>query len=200
MAATTEPGGDGTDPLRCSNAAEYALDRLEESDVPLSPADLAEEYDCTATHMRHTLADLVNDGEAERVARGKYVPAEEAVEESSAETSEEDARESEEDMVSNAEYQRQQDMMTPDITEEERGEAPAENTAEDDGEDASDGESAGGFSVGTPEVMLFLSLAAFALIVYLRVRSDGDESAESAEEQPEEEEEADSGTEVSLIE
>jgi len=200
MAASTESGGIGADPMMCSNAAEYALDRLEESDGPLSPADLAEEYDCTATHMRHTLADLVNDSEAERVARGKYVPVDDTAEESSAETSEEDTRTGEEDTVSDAEYQRQQDMMTPDIAEEGQGEIPPENTSVESEEDASDGENAGDLSVGTPAIMLLLSLAVFALIVYMRVSSDGDESAESAEEQPEEEQDAEEGTEVPLIE
>jgi len=38
----------------------------------MSPADLAEEYDCTNGHIRNLLADLRSEGAVQRVGHGQY--------------------------------------------------------------------------------------------------------------------------------
>lgn len=55
------------------NAYEYAIDELGAADEPLSPAKLADGYGCSGGHMRSVLCDLVRDGEAERIAHGRYI-------------------------------------------------------------------------------------------------------------------------------
>ena len=55
------------------NAYEYAVDELRAADEPVSPAKLAEGYGCSGGHMRSVLCDLVGDGEAERIAHGRYI-------------------------------------------------------------------------------------------------------------------------------
>lgn len=56
-----------------ASAREYVEDRLSELQEPITPSELADEYECSSAHMRHTLRDLLDDGEAERVAHGEYV-------------------------------------------------------------------------------------------------------------------------------
>ena len=58
---------------RSETAYEFALNRLENIDEPISPATLADEYGCSGGHMRSVLCDLVRDGYAERIAHGRYV-------------------------------------------------------------------------------------------------------------------------------
>ena len=55
------------------NAYEYAVDELRAADEPISPAKLADSYGCSGGHMRSVLCDLVGDGEAERIAHGRYI-------------------------------------------------------------------------------------------------------------------------------
>ena len=55
-----------------SSAREFVEDRLDEMDEAVAPCDLADEYDCSNAHMRHTLGDLVQEGLAERVDHGEY--------------------------------------------------------------------------------------------------------------------------------
>jgi len=62
-------------PGHCGSAKEYARKRLEAADGPLSPSELAEEYDCGNEHMGDSLRALVDDGSARRIARGKYASA-----------------------------------------------------------------------------------------------------------------------------
>jgi hypothetical protein len=59
-------------PSSYKNAAEYAAERLKDGDGTLRPCQLAEEYDCTNSHMRRALMELKRDGRAERVAHGEY--------------------------------------------------------------------------------------------------------------------------------
>lgn len=68
--ATTEQQDGGS---VWSSAREFVEDRLDEIEEPVTPCDLADEYDCSNAHMRHTLADLMEDEQAERVDHGEYV-------------------------------------------------------------------------------------------------------------------------------
>jgi hypothetical protein len=77
MAAATDQADAGLMAQAASSASEFVRDRLEESEIPLSPAELAEEYDCTSGHMRDVCSELTRDGVIERVAEGEYaVPGE----------------------------------------------------------------------------------------------------------------------------
>lgn len=66
----------GPDPAHCRGAKDYALQRLESADSPLSPAGLADEYDCSGTHMRSVLSELARKGEVDREGQGQYVAVE----------------------------------------------------------------------------------------------------------------------------
>ena len=66
---TSEAERDG-EPI---NAYEYAIDELGAAEEPMSPAKLADGYGCSGGHMRSVLCDLVRDGEAERIAHGRYI-------------------------------------------------------------------------------------------------------------------------------
>lgn len=192
MAATSESGGDATDPLTCSSAREFALERLAETERPQTPQGLASEYGCGGDHMRHVLADHVEEGNAERVARGKYVAAEEEAVETSEEIAEGDAESTEETMSTEAEYQRQQDMVTPEISDEERAESPAEVDGEGSEEDGVDGESSGSFSDVSPEMALLFSLVVFAVVVWLHTRGGQESDGGDLEDESEEEQQDDS--------
>lgn len=74
--AVSEQAGPVTDPRECASGREFVRDRLAESDSPMSPADLSDEYDCTGGYMRDILSDLHAEGVVERPATGRYVLAE----------------------------------------------------------------------------------------------------------------------------
>jgi len=59
-------------PRECRGAKEYAKRRLRESDEPMSPKELADEYDCSGSHMRSQVSDLKQNGEIESVTYGYY--------------------------------------------------------------------------------------------------------------------------------
>ncbi|MFD1551174.1 hypothetical protein [Putridiphycobacter roseus] len=74
MAATETVGGaEGTEEVAC--ARDFVADRLAEAESPVTPSGLASEYGCSNGHIRNILADLLDEGEAERVGRGQYVEA-----------------------------------------------------------------------------------------------------------------------------
>lgn len=73
MATATDSVGSTVEPHRCDNAAEFVLRRLDESDEPRSPSDLASEYGCGNNWMRQVLSKLATEGEIERISRGSYV-------------------------------------------------------------------------------------------------------------------------------
>jgi len=70
--ATTEAAASGTMPRDCKNAREYVRDRLAESDEPLSPVELAEEYGCSKGYARTVLSELHGSGMLDRPADGQY--------------------------------------------------------------------------------------------------------------------------------
>jgi len=74
--ADNSGGGGGAKVSAC--ARDFVADRLGDADTPMSPAELADEYDCTNGHIRNVLADLRDEGEVKRVARGKYTEPESA--------------------------------------------------------------------------------------------------------------------------
>lgn len=71
--AVSESAGSVTDPRECGSGREFARERLAESDAPLSPVELSEEYDCTSGYMRDIFSDLAAEGVADRVTMGRYV-------------------------------------------------------------------------------------------------------------------------------
>lgn len=58
---------------KARSAYKFAVDALRGADEPTSPKDLADRYGCSGGHMRSVLCDLVDDGEAERIAHGRYI-------------------------------------------------------------------------------------------------------------------------------
>ena len=71
--AVSESTGSVTDPRECGSGREFVRERLSESDAPLSPVELSEEYDCTSGYMRDILSDFAAEGVADRVTTGRYV-------------------------------------------------------------------------------------------------------------------------------
>jgi hypothetical protein len=71
--AETADGAGGTDEVAC--ARDFVENRLQEAESPVTPSGMATEYGCSNGHVRNILADLLNEGAAERVGRGQYVAA-----------------------------------------------------------------------------------------------------------------------------
>jgi len=59
-------------PESCRNAEQYALLRLKDEGEPMTAVDIAEDYECTNTHMRRALNKLRDSGDVKRVQRGVY--------------------------------------------------------------------------------------------------------------------------------
>ena len=72
MAATETSSGKG-ELEHAACARDFVVNRLAEAESPLSPSELASEYGCSDGHVRNILADLMDEGVAERVGRGQYV-------------------------------------------------------------------------------------------------------------------------------
>ena len=111
--AVSEQAGPVTDPRECASGREFVRDRLAESDAPLSPAELSEEYDCTNGYMRDILSDLNSEGVAERVTTGRYVLAGDRGDDSGGDT----------------------DGSLPDISDDGMADFPGEDTSEDGSDD-----------------------------------------------------------------
>ena len=111
--AVSEQAAPVTDPRECASGREFVRDRLAESDAPLSPAELSEEYDCTNGYMRDILSDLNSEGVAERVATGRYVLAGDRGDDSGEDT----------------------DGSLPDISDDGMADLPGEDTSEDGSDD-----------------------------------------------------------------
>lgn len=73
MATATKGGPEMPPSEDALNAHEFAVRRLAEAEEPIQPNELAGGYECSNGHMRSVLCDLVEDGEAVRVAHGWYV-------------------------------------------------------------------------------------------------------------------------------
>jgi len=71
--ATSQDEHAGIRPNDSVCARDYVLDRLQDADSPMGPADLAGEYGCSNGHVRNVLSDLLSDEEVARVGRGEYV-------------------------------------------------------------------------------------------------------------------------------
>jgi hypothetical protein len=77
LMATSLTDADGGRPAseRCDNAEQFVLRRLGEVEETMKPAELADEYGCSPSHMRDALRSLRRAGAVRRVSRGKYVSA-----------------------------------------------------------------------------------------------------------------------------
>lgn len=188
MATTQAGGGELPSPRRCANAEVFVRRRLDGVDDPLSPAELAEEYDCSNVHMRQVVADLAADGEIHRVARGMYVAdaddlPEEPTGQAGADTSDHTDSSDAEAGDSPADPVGPADAGTPEVT------APSAAEAGDLLEEPT--EDAGGLR-GLESVPVdprtFLMLLAVATVAYLalRVVSGGSSTSVEAEESDEE--------------
>jgi len=71
-ARSGETTRDMLDGSEYSSAREFAVDRLKSADGAMSPSKLADEYDCSAVHMRKSLRELVDQGEVDHVGHGQY--------------------------------------------------------------------------------------------------------------------------------
>lgn len=136
MAMAEQQSSGEPKPEFCENAREYVLKRLD-SENPLTPTELADEYECTANHMRKTLASLKGDGEVQKTSRGHYVLQEEDSQENPGEEmgfpADEDAGMEEESMPTQAEYDRQHRNSEQDFEEIEIGtDADEEPEADED--------------------------------------------------------------------
>lgn len=155
--AVSEQPGPVTDPRECASGREYVRDRLAESDAPLSPAELSEEYDCTNGYMRDILSDLNSEGVAERVTTGRYVLADADADDSGGDTDgsvpgisddgmsdlpgEDTDADGSDDMPTQEEYQRQHtdsDDEQTDVSASSEPTGSGENTSASAGSDAPD--------------------------------------------------------------
>ena len=76
MSVDSPVSGEGPESIgACKNAEEFAKRRLNQSEEAMRPSQLAEEYECTPSHMRGALRNLRKEGQVERVEHGEYVAA-----------------------------------------------------------------------------------------------------------------------------
>ena len=188
----------GPDPAHCRGAKDYALQRLESADSPLSPAGLADEYDCGGSHMRSVLSELAQQGQIDRVDQGQYVAAEtEAETDDSTDAGDADGSDDslpvdgQDDMMSTAEAYEEQHSGVPDADDGEDAGDDAGSAAESvDVEDSdSDGVEEAAPAAALPmDPMTLGMLLAAALGLWLAYRAvsgggDGDGSDEAADEE-----------------
>lgn len=76
--------------VECRNARNFAERRLRQAEGVVKPHELAQEYDCTQGHMQDVLAELVDDGVAEKLGWGRYRWAGETGDSESAKSTEEE--------------------------------------------------------------------------------------------------------------
>lgn len=202
MATSAYSGGDfDEDPP--STARECATRAIENSDEPVKPAELADEYGCSSGHMRNILRELMDEGEVVRVDRGEYADAsaadvESAVEDTGGEsaipdapTVDEDASPSEpEAMPTDEEYREQHDLdgdesddQEEEVSDDQDDEKPAieeEDIADVEAPSGAAGAAAAGAAglslLGDRDgvnVWLIVGGVALAVLVYMIVSSDG---------------------------
>lgn len=199
-------GGTGVDPEFCSSAREFAVERLEEVEGTMSPAELASEYSCTNVHMRGVLGDLVGEGEVERVGRGLYTSPSEETDEAAAETSDsltgEDTESGDSSMPTEDEYQRQQEAIEAGESKDEMADPPEGESGDSAAEERNLSEEIGdafdGSEGGSSGALLFLAGILFIVIVVLQATGgEADETPDASGRSQEQEEQSE---EVPLIE
>lgn len=182
----------------CRNAEEYAIEWLEKHGGPVSPSELAEEYDCTPGHMQDALRD---SDEVTRVEIGKYVLATEINNQS---TDTEDPVESadmalfgygNEDTENDGEHgddvpvgrTGEFSMDSQDVIQQQRELA---TETEEDAEEIEDGpeeieeESAGGIpSPVSPPILIAGVVAVVVVIAWLQFRRSGGSTSPNQNEQ-----------------
>lgn len=167
----------------CANAGEYAVKRLRESEGLLSPAELAEEYDCSGKHMRSVLSDLAEGNVVERVARGRYDVAGayadgdlriQGAGNGELEVADDDGEDTDQDTGDgDAQYRRQWNSKKVEIEDTERAEAPSAEGAATSG-------SEGGSPLSGGTAFLLAS-AAFVVLVFAQVQSTSSEGDDQDE-------------------
>lgn len=166
------------DSRRFEKAEDYVLNRLERTDHPLSPAELADQYGRTGVHMRQVLADLAQENQLKRVARGQYeLPDDDLDEEQDTETNESEPSES--SLQPTEENERQNSTDDSSIDES------TENNLSDHSEEVVG--LVGGLDPRT--VMMFLSVAVVVYLVVQALKEDTP-AGQPSDEQPGPEQEA----------
>jgi hypothetical protein len=199
-----------------SSARECAVQAIEKADEPVQPAELADEYGCSAGHMRNTLRDLMDEGEIIRIDRGQYVDASAGAAEMDTEDTGDDSEgfdapgsaESEsETMPTDEEYQKQHDRdrdesdgEDEEADDDQDGEKPAieeDEIANVDGTSGAAGAAAAGAAglslLGDRDgvnVWLIVGVVALGVVVYMMVSSDGSDGSDGEPDQePEQDQE-----------
>jgi hypothetical protein len=198
--ATAQESGSGGLASAAASARDFVGERLRETDSPMSPSELAEEYGCSSAHMSNICSELNQSGEIERVETGQYVDGEassEGVDEPESEQSDsgsEDspglaAEPSDESVKEQGEGSSEQDSV-PSADGEARSEDP-----DTEGEDAPSDRDAALVAAGTsaaagvPMMLPKLDgrqlamLGAGALVVYFVFIRDSGGDEEPAEDQ-----------------
>ena len=101
-------------PRECRGAKEYAKRRLRESDEPMSPKELADEYDCSGSHMRSQVSDLKQNGEIESVTYGYY----DVTDDDATQPDDDNRQQTLETMPTQKEYNRQYNDQTDGTTDD----------------------------------------------------------------------------------
>lgn len=219
--ATTMPNGGGQSLADgCSNAQEFVKQRLDEAEKPLSPIGLANEYDCTRSHMASEISQLVEAGDVKRVGRGQYERVEESDndeekdvsergqtletasvdeenDEGSDEGNDEDSTPEEgSEVASREEYEEQHEIGLKDVAAGvgAAGAAAATSAAGGDGAGV-DGENGGGVPWG------WVAVAIVGLVlVYLWLNRDSQDGSQPSEQQTAEQDDDEESIETPLIE
>jgi hypothetical protein len=194
MATATDSVGSTVEPHRCDSAAEFVRRRLDESDEPRSPSDLASEYGCGNNWMRQVMCNLAGEGEIERVSRGQYVARDDPAEETDADVSvllgsdsdseleltgeqDEETDADEGDSMPTAEEYEQQYADQGDGTDADEGEPTGSDNADEGDRTGTQGETtdAPAFAAGVDPrtLMLVVAVAAVAYVAYRSLSGSG---------------------------
>jgi len=168
-----------------ASAREYVEDRLSELQEPITPSELADEYECSSAHMRHTLRDLLDDGEAERVAHGEYVGVEPGEDTEEGTESPGVERASEANSV-------EPDVSTEDPDPSAGGGPPSEDRDTEEEEGLADDENDGdGWGIPLPcsTTTLAVGVVLALVILWWMTRDSGESGQQTGQQAPEEGEE-----------
>lgn len=187
VAASAGSGEGGGGKCGAGSAREFAERALADADGPVEPAALKAEYGCSGGHMRNVLSDLTDEGIAERVGYGQYLPASTPQHPPAQEAQESEgaAQEAGDERVSGA-VSDEVEKAVVDGVDEEPADEIGDDLEEEIGDDVEDDWAVrAGFNAElTPAKALVLSTVIVALlVVFLADHSSGSsESSEDASE------------------